>query len=103
MISIFLSVSSPKVTGLSEYLSVSQGGKFKLKCKVAGSPTPKVTWLKDGRPLRNDIRISIKNKRFVLDICLEASCQKFIPLSSFGFFWILYHFLALALLSISIA
>jgi len=56
-------VSSPKVTGLSEYLSVSQGGKFKLKCKVAGSPTPKVTWLKDGRPLRNDIRISIKNKR----------------------------------------
>jgi len=56
-------VSSPKVTGLTEYLSVSQGGKIKLKCKVAGSPTPKVTWLKNGRPLRNDIRISIKNKR----------------------------------------
>jgi len=56
-------VSSPKVTGLTEYLSVSQGGKFKLKCKVAGSPTPKVTWLKDGRPIRKDIRISIKNKR----------------------------------------
>ena len=26
-------MSSPKVTGLTEYLSVSQGGKFKLKCK----------------------------------------------------------------------
>ena len=29
----YILVSSPKVTGLTEYLSVSQGGKFKLKCK----------------------------------------------------------------------
>ena len=62
---IFVSflVSSPKVKGMAEYLSVAQGGKIKLKCKVAGSPRPKVTWLKDGRPIANTIRISIKSKR----------------------------------------
>ena len=59
----FVSVSSPKVTGMTEYLSVSQGGKIKLKCKIAGSPLPKVTWLKDGRPLHNDFHVSIKTKR----------------------------------------
>lgn len=48
---------------MTEYLSVAQGGKVKIKCKVAGSPTPSVTWLKDGRPLRNEIRISIRNRR----------------------------------------
>lgn len=56
-------LSSPKVTGMTEYLSVSQGGKIKLKCKIAGSPLPKVTWLKDGRPLHHDFHISIKSKR----------------------------------------
>ena len=63
MIIFFVSVSSPKVTGMTEYLSVSQGGKIKLKCKIAGSPLPKVTWLKDGRPLHHDFHISIKTKR----------------------------------------
>ena len=63
LIFCFVSVSSPKVTGMTEYLSVSQGGKIKLKCKIAGSPLPKVTWLKDGRPLHHDFHISIKSKR----------------------------------------
>jgi hypothetical protein len=56
-------VSSPKVSDMKGYLSVSQGGKFKLKCKVAGSPRPKVSWLLNGRPIRPDFRISIKTKR----------------------------------------
>ena len=64
------------MSGLSQYLSVAQGGKIKLKCKVAGSPSPDVTWLKDGRPIRNDIRISIKNKRYKDPKCFEHICCK---------------------------
>ena len=60
---IFISVSPPKVSGMAEQLTVSQGGKLKIKCKVAGSPKPHIIWLKNDRPIHQDIRISIKNKR----------------------------------------
>ena len=48
---------------MAEQLTVSQGGKLKIKCKVAGSPKPHIIWLKNDRPIHQDIRISIKNKR----------------------------------------
>jgi len=56
-------VSSPKVSGMSRQHTVSQGGKLKMKCKVSGSPKPRIMWLKNDRPLHQDIRISIKTKR----------------------------------------
>ena len=51
----YILVSSPKVTGLTEYLSVSQGGKFKLKCK--GN---KLYSLKEGK--FQTISLHVKNK-----------------------------------------
>ena len=59
-------VSSPKVSGMSRQHTVSQGGKLKMKCKVSGSPKPRIMWLKNDRPLHQDIRISIKTKRYTL-------------------------------------
>ena len=39
------------------------GGKLKIKCKISGSPRPRIVWLKNNRPIHQDIRISIKTKR----------------------------------------
>lgn len=55
--------SGPKVSELRPSLTVSKGGNIKLKCKVSGMPTPKVTWMKNGHPVRSDIRLSIKTKK----------------------------------------
>ena len=49
---------------MSRQHTVSQGGKLKMKCKVSGSPKPRIMWLKNDRPLHQDIRISIKTKRY---------------------------------------
>ena len=54
---------------MSRQHTVSQGGKLKMKCKVSGSPKPRIMWLKNDRPLHQDIRISIKTKRYTLYIC----------------------------------
>ena len=51
---------------MSRQHTVSQGGKLKMKCKVSGSPKPRIMWLKNDRPLHQDIRISIKTKRYTL-------------------------------------
>ena len=65
-------VSSPKVSGMSRQHTVSQGGKLKMKCKVSGSPKPRIMWLKNDRPLHQDIRISIKTKRYTLLYALKT-------------------------------
>ena len=59
----FFSASAPKVSELRPTLTVNEGANIKLKCKISGSPTPEVTWLKNGLPLRPNFRFSVKTKK----------------------------------------
>ncbi|CAF3618249.1 unnamed protein product [Rotaria sordida] len=42
----------PKVEGKPTDVNVHIGEPAKLQCKITASPTPTVTWLKDGQPLK---------------------------------------------------
>lgn len=41
---------------------VSEGEPLELKCKIDGSPVPKVKWLKNGEPLKADDRIQLSTQ-----------------------------------------
>jgi len=42
----------PKVEGKPTDVNVNIGEPAKLQCKISASPTPTITWLKDGQPLQ---------------------------------------------------
>ena len=58
-----IAATGPKVTELRPTLTVNEGANIKLKCKVSGTPTPEVTWLKNGLPLRPNFRFNVKTKK----------------------------------------
>ncbi len=55
----------PKVSDLRPSFTVAEGSNVKLKCKLSGIPSPTVTWHKNGIPLKQDFRFSIKSKKQV--------------------------------------
>ncbi|XP_039287893.1 hemicentin-1-like [Nilaparvata lugens] len=54
----------PKITSLSEDVSVIEGQVVELFCEVDGRPTPSVTWLKDNTPLKFHHAFNSKSIRF---------------------------------------
>lgn len=38
------------------------GESLLLKCKVGGYPTPKITWYKDGNPVKNEVPFEISTR-----------------------------------------
>ena len=48
--------TAPEFSVPLENVFVKEGEDVKLECKVTGSPTPKVIWLKDGREVDTNSR-----------------------------------------------
>ena len=74
-------VGPPTVEPLPEKQTVTEGNKMKLICKFQSfsSSTHVVWWHDNGRPLRPNFRLRIKNKKYVI------SEEKFIPQSKILF------------------
>lgn len=55
--------SKPHFTSrLEPEQNLQSGEPLALKCKVGGYPPPKITWFKDGAPLKNELPYEISNR-----------------------------------------
>lgn len=52
----------PKVEGKPTDVNVNVKQPAKLQCKISGSPTPTITWLKDGQPLQPSDNVTIQSE-----------------------------------------
>lgn len=47
----FVAGKKASITSLKDVVTVQEGKKLRLVCKVDGQPPPKVTWFKNGRSI----------------------------------------------------
>ena len=69
---ISLPASQPVIKSLPNELQLQLNQKLQLRCLLAGKPTPRVTWYKDGALLLPNKHIKLKNGRQdIFLICWE--------------------------------
>lgn len=52
--SFFLAGKRASIESMSPNLTVKEGKRVRIVCKVDGEPAPKVTWFKDGRSINRN-------------------------------------------------
>ncbi|CAF3984671.1 unnamed protein product [Rotaria magnacalcarata] len=65
----------PKVEGKPSDVNVHVNESAKLQCKISGSPSPTIVWLKDGQPIEQSDNITIQSELDGTQILLVKSTQ----------------------------
>ncbi|CAF1655594.1 unnamed protein product, partial [Adineta ricciae] len=65
----------PKVEGKPADVNVNINDSAKLQCKISGSPTPTIVWLKDGQSLQPSDNITIQTEADGTQVLLFKSAQ----------------------------
>lgn len=78
----FLKIEPPHINGSEEPLEISVivNNPLELTCIASGIPLPKITWMKDGRPLPQTDQLQTLRGGEVLRISSSQVSSKFIPL-----------------------
>ncbi|CAF4411465.1 unnamed protein product, partial [Rotaria socialis] len=65
----------PKVEGKPSDVNVHVNESAKLQCKISGSPSPTIVWLKDGQPIEQSDNITIQSEPDGTQTLLVKSTQ----------------------------
>ena len=80
------SMEAPEFIEVPQSMSVTKGSLASFACKAKGKPTPRITWYKDGRPMRLHSLISLITKpdEAKLEISSEMKLSEVVPLMNDG-------------------
>ena len=79
-------MEAPEFIEVPESMSVTKGSAANFACKAKGKPTPKITWYKDGRPLRlhSLLQLITKPDDAKFEISSQMKLSDLLPLKSDG-------------------
>ena len=68
--------ADPQLTISTDQLSVTEGRELMLECAISRTPSPTITWTKDGDSLEDNSRISISTQEGSSTLIIASTRQE---------------------------